>query len=263
MFDIAPYLDYIEMDVPIPYLTRNKEIVNLYPILTKDSNKFIKSYDILKIDKNSINDINIIQSSYLQFLLQVVLYEDLFTKVLKPSVYYWKFIHILELCFKLDNINEDFIIKINDKGKFILFIKGVLIDYKDFDNLIQLILYQNIYDYEDESDMNDDVKKTINDYYSLVNKGKEVITVERKISVITAHTGILKRDLLSMTYYSFSSLFEAVINEIDYVVNKNIEANGGKFKRPIDHFVYRDKRSKYENVFVRKDKIEQGLQKII
>lgn len=262
MFDITPYKDYIEIDSPIPYVTKKKEIVMLYPILTKDANKFINSYDILRIDKNNIEDINIIQSSYLQFLFQVVLYNDLFKKIEKPSPYYWKFIYIMELCFKLDDINKQLLIKVNDKGKFVLYIKDVLIDYKDFDNLIQLIMYQNVYGYEDESDMNTDIKQAIDEYYALTNKGKEIVSLERKMSIIGAHTGILKKDLLPMTYYSFLSLFEATVEEIDYIVNKNIEANGGKFNKPLEHFVYKNKKSKYAGAFARKEKVEQGLQKI-
>jgi hypothetical protein len=266
MFDITPYQNYIEIDSPIPYITRKKETVMLYPVLTKDANKFVPSYDILRIDKNKIGDVNIIQSSYLQFLLQVVLYDDLFggaDGVKAPhTIFYWKFIRILELCFQLDNISEQFLIKINDKGKFVLFIKDILIDYKDFNNIIQLIMYQNVYGYEDDTDMNPDIKEAIDEYYALVNKGKETVTLERKISIVTAHTGILKKELLLMTYYSFMSLFEAVVDEIDYVVNKNIEANGGKFKQPIEHFVYRDKKSKYSNAFGKKESLEKGFKKI-
>ena len=123
-------------------------------------------------------------------------------------------------------------------------------------------MYQNVYGYEDDTDMNPDIKQAIDEYYSLVNKGKEPITLERKISVVTAHNGIMKKELLLMTYYSFMSLFEAVVDEIDYIVNKNIEANGGKFKQPIEHFVYRDKKSKYSNAFGKKESLEKGFKKI-
>lgn len=265
MFDVKPYLNYIDMDEPIPYITRRKELVTLYPILVKDSNKFINSYDILTIDKNSMGNIDFIQSSYLQFLLQIVLYNDICSGMDKDFIHsenYWKFTNILELCFGLNKIHEEFGIKINDMGKFILNIKGSIVDYKDFNNIIQLIMYQNILGYEDETDINPDIKEEIDKYYRVVNKGIESVSLGRKCSIITAHTGIQKKDLMLMTYYSFSLLFDCVVEEIDYVVNKNFEANGAKFKKPIEHFVYKHKVNKYANAFGDKNSLEKGLKKI-
>lgn len=266
MFDITPYINHIDIDEPITYITRKKEAITLYPVLTKEANRFISSYDILLIDKNKLGNVDIIQSSYLQFLMQVVLYEDLFGKagslVIPHTMEYWKFVSIMELCFKLDKISEQLLIKIDEKGKFVLYIKGVLVDYKDFNNLIQLIMYQNIYGYEDETDMNPDIREALDAYFELVNKGKKPITIERKISIVSSHSGILKKDLLSMTYYSFISLFNAVVEEIDYIVNKNIEANGGKFKQPIEHFAYKEEKGKYAYAFGNKEKMEKGLAKI-
>lgn len=261
-FDVTPYRNFIETDRPIPYYTRENQKIELYPVLTKNSNDFINSYRILTIDKNAIGDVQIIQSSYLQFLLQVVLGKDLFTKVETHSQQYWQFVKIMELCFNLDKIEEQFVIRIDNKGKFILEIKGVTINYKDFDNIIQIIQYQNIYDYEDERDVNPDYKKAVDEYYSLINRDKEPLTLERKISIISAHNGILKKDLLEMTFYSFNSLFNAVVEQIDYIVNKNYEANGAKFKKPIEHFAYRNKKSKYADAFVNKKSIEKGLKNV-
>ena len=261
-FDITPYRNYIEMDKPIPYVTRHKQVISLYPVKLKEANDFVNCYNVLTIDKNIFEDIEIIQSSYLQFLLQMVLGQDLFGKVEKHSMRYWQFVRIIELCFGLNKIEEQFKIKINEKGKFILEINDVIIDYKDFDNIIQIIQYQNIYDYEDERDLNPDYKKAVDEYYSLVNKNKEPITLERKISIVSAHNGMLKKDLLEMTFYSFTSLFNAVVEQIDYVVNKNFEANGGKFKKPIEHFAYKNKKGKYADAFVNKKNIGQGFKNV-
>ena len=261
-FDIAPYESYIEMDEPIPYITRHKQVIMLYPVTVKNANDFINCYNVLTIDKNAINDIQVIQSSYLQFLLQTVLGEELFGKVEKHSIRYWQFVRIIELCFGLDKIEEQLTIKVDDKGKFILEINGVIIDYKDFEDIIQIIQYQNIYDYEDERDLDPDYKKAIDEYYSLVNKNKEPITLERKISIISAHNGMLKKDLLEMTFYSFTSLFNAVVEQIDYIVNKNFEANGGKFKKPIEHFAYKNKKGKYADAFINKKNIGQGFKNV-
>lgn len=264
MFDIKPYQSYIELDKPIPYFTRKNQVIELYPVLLKDAYDFLNCYNILTIDKNTVGNIEIIQSSYLQFLLQVVLGKDLFGKVEKHSVQYWQFITVMRLCFKLDIKDaEQLKITVNDKGKFLLIVKGIEINYKDFDNIIQLIQYQNIYNYEDESELNPDFKKAVDEYYALRNKGQEPLTLERKMSIVSAHNGMLKKDLLEMTYYSFEALFNSVVQQIDYVVNKNFEANfkanGGKLKEPIEHFAYRNKKSRYANAFVNKRSIEKGF----
>ena len=73
-FDVTPYESYIEMDKPIPYVTRHKQVILLYPVKLKEANDFVNCYNVLTIDKNTFEDIEIIQSSYLQFLLQIRAY---------------------------------------------------------------------------------------------------------------------------------------------------------------------------------------------
>lgn len=245
--------DYFPFDKEIPYITRKKQQICIYPILTKDSNLFLSCIDILNINKNEINNLEVIQMSYLQFICNV-LFED------KNNIV--KFINLLELCFRVDSNNNDIKYYKDEKDKMVLNIKGVDIDSKDFDSIKKIILYQNLSDYDDEY-ISPELKKVINDYYSLRNSNIEYPNIENQIAIIQAHNGMRKQDLLNMTYRSFKLLFDSVVREIDYIINKTASMSGFcKFEKPIEHFAYKPKKNKYADVFMSSDKFKEKIKPI-
>ena len=59
---------YFQNDEPCPYKLKCGYELNIYPIKVKDWGIYEHSISILQIDKNKINDIKIIQMSYLEYL---------------------------------------------------------------------------------------------------------------------------------------------------------------------------------------------------
>lgn len=226
---------YFCFDEPVPYYLQNKEKISIYPVKLKDSFTFLYSYNILDIDKNSMPNVEIIQMSYLQFLVEYVCSEN------ENRL---KFGNLLKLCLHLDNPY----IQKNEFGKFIIIDKNndnIIINSNDFDNIKRIILYQNLLHYDDEY-INPELKKVMDEMDELKNKQYEMPNLERKISIITALTGINKEEQKNMTLRTHTSLFEEIKSEIDFLTIRPIAiltGNGDK----IEHWIYRKKKNKFDS----------------
>jgi hypothetical protein len=74
MIDIEQLeLMYFQNDEPCPYKLKCGYELKIKPISVKDWSIFSKSLEILQLHKNEINDIQVIQMSYLEYLVRVVL----------------------------------------------------------------------------------------------------------------------------------------------------------------------------------------------
>ena len=80
------YGKWISFDLPVPY-----KGLEIYPVKMFDWHEFLVCSSMLVIDKNNIPDVNIIQMSYFEFLLNIVredtqakaLFDDLLKIVFK------------------------------------------------------------------------------------------------------------------------------------------------------------------------------------
>lgn len=80
----------------LPRRLRNK--IDMHPIKMRDALDFYDSVSVLNIDKNSIDDANILQMSYLKFLLQFSYY-DAYKNLLD------KLIKLLQLIFRTEDVD--------------------------------------------------------------------------------------------------------------------------------------------------------------
>lgn len=69
-------INYFQNDLPCPFELKSGGKINIYPILVKDYSLYEFYKTIMEFDKNSINDIEIIQMSYLDFLVNIVFQQD-------------------------------------------------------------------------------------------------------------------------------------------------------------------------------------------
>ena len=174
---------YVAFDIPVKYLD-----LKIYPIKTKNYYDFVENYNILKIEKNKIPDIKIIQMSYLEYLFNLIcVNEDLrnnFLMVLKLSfniifsensmIGYndpitneefekGQIVQLLDrdsdiVRFYINGYDVEFII---DNKKFYLVLLGNKISSQQFDDIIRIIFYQNNYNYDD-TPMSADFEKIVN-----------------------------------------------------------------------------------------------------
>lgn len=236
---------YATLDAPIPY---NNLLI--HPILVKNYYEFNIYSDILHLNKNAIQDLNVIQMNYLDFIVDYLLQDnhiiDEQTQYTMGQFYAVKLICILSLCFQVRT--EDIQIY-KSNGQNLLSINNIEINASAFDDIRRIIMYQNIYDYSDEY-VNPDIQKAMEEYYAVKNQGLTMPNLEDKMAELTAMTGILKKDILMMTYREFENVFDASLGRLEYQIGRTAELSGMvKFDKPIRHWIYQRKKNKYEDAF--------------
>lgn len=230
---------YFYFDQPVPYKLDNCTIY-IKPILVQESHFFLDSVDLIAMDKNSLPDPAIIQMSYLQFITDVLLQGEV------AKVNTQKFVNLLVICLGMKNP----IIYKNERGKPYL-VEGdneYQITHKQFEDIRRIILYQNIPHFDD-SYINPEAKAAMNQIDILKNQDYEDMTIERKMAIITSHTGVLKKDQLDMTYRSHCLLYEEVCGEVEFTTTRSAALFGGKGKE-LPHWIHRKKKNKFNDYFV-------------
>lgn len=268
MDNIKEYVDkYVALQKPIPLYD-----LQIKPILVKDFFQFNDAKDVLQIEKNKIPNIEIIQMTYLRFVLMIILEEERFKEDLltilslslgvqydatkrnpsfapneilaqqirKDVTELW--INGWDVKFKLngDNVvlclyDGDNIVEINDT---------------QFDDVRKVILFQNIYRYDD-MEMSEDFRRVVEEYYRLKNKDIVLPTLEDKLVAICISSSYKIEELYTMPLRIFDALLEASIDKLEYQVNKLI-VNLAQCKvdgLPLSHWVYKTKKDKYSEIF--------------
>ena len=141
-------LNYFINEYAVPYELKKGAEIFIYPIKVKDFPIYANCKELLEIDKNTINDIDVIQMNYLEFLINRVLV-DINTQSL--------FAMLFQLC-----IHKNIALS-KDNGKDCIVVLGEndiiesIISAKEFEDIKKIILFQNDKDYDDRY-VNPDVK---------------------------------------------------------------------------------------------------------
>lgn len=212
---------YFTFDKPVNYTLLHGVEINIYPVTLENSIYFNSSYGILDIDKNSSSDPEIISMSYLKFLL---------LKVLKEDERKQQFYNICHLCLHMDNpyliLDENkraILIEIDKETNQPIF----SITQKEFEDIKRIILYQNILNYDDQY-INPDLKKAMKEQDEMMAKNIDIPNLERRIAIITSHTGLSQKEQYGMSLRSHSLLFKEVVGEVNYQAVKAISLYAGK-----------------------------------
>lgn len=227
---------YFYFDKPVPYKLSDKTHVDITPISVYDSEVFLSSCDILQIDKNALNSVEIIQMSYLDFLLKVMLPTD------QSGLMLDKFRNILKLCLGM----LDWKIKMDDKKKISIVAPddSFEITGKQFDDIKRIILYQNVPHYDDTY-IDPDLKKMMGEVDRLKSQGISTPNLERRMAIITAHCGIDKQTLMQHTMRSLQLLFEECAGEVEFTTLRPMMLYAGKAKE-LEHWIYKKKKDRLD-----------------
>ena len=221
---------YFYFDIPAIYNISDESQITIYPIMLKDSEIFLASARILQFDKNASPDVEIIQMSYLEFLVN------------KMFVYMlWNILHkclnVSKWSIEFDKRNKPVLICYIDDAEY-------KITSKQFDDIAKIILYQNILHYDDTY-INPEIRKNMEEQDRLKMSNIVPPNTERRIAIITAHCGVLKSDQLNMTMRSHQALFDEVCGEVEFTTIRPIAIYGGKGKE-LEHWIYKDKKNKFD-----------------
>lgn len=274
MDNIAEYVErYRTFDEPVPF----KGLL-IYPIKVKDYYKFTSCIDVLKIEKNKIPDVQIIQMSYLTFLLGLII---------ESEEYRVHFVEVCKLCFKLNqDVNATYdkftlgqILYHEDEDIGIYFINGYDIKFvtsgnittlsingndlssKDFDELIDIICYLNFPDY-DTVEMSEDFKRVMEEYYALKNRNVKPPTLEEEIIAIMGQTGMSKAQIKEETIYTLQGMVDSIICKVDYIVQHIYRSQAVTDKKlpDIEHWVIKSNKDKYADIFADLEEYKQNFQ---
>lgn len=237
---------YFYFDKPVEYKLNNY-ILKIYPVNVSESEYFLSSIELFSIDKNSAPSVEIIQMSYLQFIFDVLLKQN------ENNLN--KFVNLLSLCLHMKDPRVNF----DEKGKPVL-IEGnneYCINGQQFEDIRRIILYQNLINFDDTY-INPELKKAMNEVDELRNKGIEPVSIERKMAIISAHTGISKKEQMDMTYRSHSLLFEEVCGEVEYTTVYPIVMFFGN-KTNMDGWIFKKKKNKIDDYITQVDKYTQSM----
>lgn len=236
---------YFYWDKPVEYNIEDKTLY-IYPVTLENSEIFLSSMPVIGVDKNTSDNVEVIQMSYLDFIYKVLFQDEMNIN---------RFVNIVKYCLHMNKP----MIGYGDNKKPYLYDDelDVKIGYKDFENIRRIILYQNIIRYDD-SYVNPEFKEMMNKVDTARNVGIEPPTIERKMAIIMAHCGISKQEQMAMTYRSHCLLFEEVYGEVEFTTTRPIMLYAGK-AGDIDHWIYKKKKNKYDGYMVSTDTYSKSM----
>lgn len=250
---------YIPLNIPVPY-----KDWQVHSIKIKDWYDVAGFVYLLEQDKNILGQIEYISMSNLRFFLFMAMIDDEHIN---------QFYKLLKLALDLE---DDDVIKVcmTDNSEYLKIGKSIgktrdnqdiindstakIIKAEDFDEIRRIILFQNILDYTDEY-VDPDVKKKTEEYFRLKNKGKS-ISLEHKIICLQMKTGMTTEAIGNLTVRNFQLLFGVMVDESDYTALRMAEANGVKFKTPLEHWAYHERKNKYEEAFCDAEAFKKTIQ---
>lgn len=229
---------YFAFDLPVPYQLKDGHTIHINPMNVKDYSMFIYNSALLKIDKNSISDPKVISMSYLDYLIQYVIKDNM--NLLHG--FGWlvqKCLGVNEAFLEVDDKKRAFIrCNFNDSDMI------CIIGRKDFEDIRRIILYQNILHYDD-SYIDPQLKKSMDEIDELKSEMYEFPNMERKFAMVTAHCGLPKSKQLDMTMRSHQYLFEEICGEVEFLTVRPIALYAGKSK-DLEHWVHKNKKDKFD-----------------
>lgn len=238
---------YFQWDLPVEYKLKNGSVVNIYPILTKDSEIFLSSIDVLLVDKNKIPDPQIISMSNIDFILTYLFSQDDMFKV--------KLLNIFRLCLKwndfkygTDNRNRGIITSENEEH---------IIKSKEFNDIKRIILYQNIVGYDDEY-INPELQEAMEESDRLKNMNLEMPNLERKNAIISAHNGMPKSELANLTFREHTMIFNEVCGETNHLTTWPIALYSGETNK-IEHWIFKKKQGKLDGYITERNQFARKL----
>lgn len=242
---------YFQINKPVPYnLKCGKEIL-IHPILVEYWAVFEASLPILRIEKNDINDIKIIQMSYLEFIYHIIENSD------KDDKYGMMLANILSGSLKTENVGLD---KIDGKINIISIDGEYNITSSEFEDIKRIILYQNIVDYDDRY-MSSDIRKAIEDYNRIKYKDIASPTLEKKKIFIMSKNGTTEERINKMYYRTFSQVFKTLVDNDIYFANKMMETSPKyEIKDKIVHPMFAKDIDKLDEAFTSKEGLENKIQ---
>ena len=225
----------------VPYEIKNGGILYIKPILVKDYPLYESSKGILEINKNEINDINIIKMSYLEFLFNLINVDIIYNNGL------------IEIC-KLVLGYEKIAIGVHNNKKCLLLCDEentvkYIITSKEFDDIIKIILNQNNANYDNRY-VNPEVRELMEEYYKVRYNNIRTPSLEEKKAYVLSKTGMNLNQINDMPYRLFDLIYNSCINSEIYFAQKMVQCSYKyEVKEDVKHPLFEPKKDPYAEIF--------------
>ena len=266
-------LMYFQNDEPIPY--RLKNVVNvdgsvsqdgydlfIKPIKVKDWSIFNNCLDIIMHELQDYNSVEIIQMSYLEFLLNVLLEqvsdEEIGENAFKLSTILSMSLGIYEA--RKGKFKDRPCLTIHDENGVAL----AIITHKEFNEIKKIILFQNIINYDDRY-LSPEIKKEIAEYEKIKYSNDNIVnpTLEKQKVFVISKTGISMKDINDMTYRTFTQVYNYNVNVDLYFAQKILQASQKyDMKEDAIHPLFKKEEDRLKSAFVSKSDFEGKMKNV-
>ena len=259
-------IEKLDLEEDINYKLKCGKTIKIKHVKVKDWKKVGDCLDILQIDKNETEDINIITMSYLEYLYHLSKQDKginyMFLSLLVNTI------DGLENCYGEwkyeDNKIKYVVMKIADGQENIEFNKKRLevkfeIGKKDFDEIRKIILYQNIYGYDDTY-VNPIIRKAMERQREIEMKGQTSPTLEKQKVFVMSECSYTKKQIDNMTYRAFSLLYKTRL-EMNQYYAQNIIKSGHSctIEESIIHPMFKKEKGKFDDILVDEQSFKNKL----
>lgn len=225
----------------VPYEIKNGGVLNIKPILVKDYPIYEMSKGILEINKNEMNDINIIKMSYLEFIFNLISVDVKYNNAL---------INLCRLCLGYDKLaigthNNKRCLLLCDQNNTVKYI----ITAKEFDEIAKIILNQNDANYDNRY-VNPEVKELMAEYYKVRHNDIRTPSLEEKKAYVVSKTGININQINDMCYRLFDLIYNSCVNSEIYFAQKMVQCSYKyDVKEDVKHPLFEKKKDPYAEIF--------------
>ena len=201
-------LNYFVNMSNVPYELKKGGMIYIKPVLLEDYLRYNWAKEILTINKNEINDIEVIQMSYLEFLIKRIFSMD---KSLEDKVRW-----IIKLCLDEDYVAiGDNCLIVCDKDGTIKYV----ISSKEFDDISKIIQAQNDPNYDDRY-VSPEVKELMRDYYKV--KYKDDFSLKYVVKYITGLLPLTIEHPLTFVPVNASAIHKIIPYELSKLINLSL-----------------------------------------
>lgn len=235
----SKYLQELTFDDPIRAYN-----FSFFPVKVKDYFKFIASSSVLKIKKDRSTDARIISMTYNEYLANL-LAQELLEKDKEEKIVLWQIYTLFGLVLRDESL--DIRPYVTKRNKLALQINGVPLTGKQFDDIKDIILFQNDPNYTG-IELNEDLENELEVADRLRSHNKVLVDMERQILSLVVGTGMDVDSIKNLSIRKFSLLQKMKNAEIEYKINRTGEVGGMvKFKEQIQHFLTEDEKDPFDD----------------
>lgn len=266
--------NYFVFDTPVPF----KEGLVLYPVTVRHYNEFLVCSSCCMLNKNKTTEGLMLTnleflihnmedeqngktiSAQFSRLMELVFHikNGYFCKKCKKHFTFLEYLEMLQkspefiVCpdcggEEFSEVLKYYVDQKTHKSEFL--INGVVVNSKDFDRLRQIILYQNLPDYVDDSFVNEEIKEDQRKRQEILSKGQQGVSasLEKKIVAVASATGFKIEDIYDYSIRKFLMLLTTVDDMIRYQADRvGLMTGMVSTKTPIEHWIYKKDKSLYE-----------------